>query len=129
MGILVNWDNAQRTVVRWEFSGWWSWNDFSVAQKKSNMLLESVNHTVHAIGDMGNTRFIPPNALIEFSRVADDVPTNRGIIVLVNCSFLLETMAQTFMRITQKQDIFISTAKSLKDARDMLSQYPVKSIV
>lgn len=129
MGILVNWDNPQRTVVRWEFSGWWSWHDFSVAQKKSNRLLESVNHTVHAIGDMANTRFIPPNALIEFGRAAQDVPANRGIIVLVNCSFLLETMVQTFMRINQKQSIFISTAKSLKDARDMLSQYPTKSAV
>lgn len=129
MGILVNWDNPEKTVVRWEFTGWWSWYDFSVAQKKSNEMLASVPHTVHAIGDMSNTRFIPPNALIEFSRAAEDVPANRGIIVLVNCSFLLETMVHTFMRISQKQGIFISTARSMKDARDMLSQFPVKVAV
>ena len=128
MGITVTWDNPQRTVLRWEFKGWWSWYDFSVAQKQSNEMMVSVAHTVHAIGDMTSSRFIPPNAMIEFGRAANDVPANKGVIVLVNCSFLLETMVQTFMRINQGQGIFIMTARSIVDARDMLSQYPVRMI-
>ena len=129
MGITVTWDNAMNTVLRWEFNGWWSWYDFSVTQKQSNDMMASVPHTVHAISDMSNTRFIPPNALIEFGRAVKDVPENKGIIVLVNCSFLLETMAKTYMRINQQEDIFIMTARSMKDARDLLSQYPVKIVV
>ena len=129
MSITVTWDNPINTVLRWEFNGWWSWYDFSVIQKQSNEMMASVKHTVHAIADMSNTRFIPPNALIEFGRAVKDVPANNGIIVLVNCSFLLETMVQTYMRMNQNSKVFIMTARSMKDARDLLSQYPVKLAV
>lgn len=47
MGVWIQWANAERTVLRYEFSGAWTWQEFFDAQEARRPMLEGVYHTVH----------------------------------------------------------------------------------
>jgi hypothetical protein len=47
MGITIQWDNPERTVLRYEFSGMWTWDEFFSAQAYRRPMLEGIWHTVH----------------------------------------------------------------------------------
>jgi hypothetical protein len=47
MGVTVQWDNAERNVLRYEFSGSWTWEEFFAAQESRRPMIDGIGHTVH----------------------------------------------------------------------------------
>jgi hypothetical protein len=99
MGIRVRWDNDEKTIVRWDFDGPWKWDEFFVAQHESNLLLDSVDYLVDIIGNVQNSRILPPSALTVYRSTLKKAAPNMGIIVLVGSSTFIQQMVNIFMKL------------------------------
>ncbi|NDJ75458.1 MAG: hypothetical protein GYB65_04290 [Chloroflexi bacterium] len=62
MGLTVQWDNTEQTVVRWDFAGRWSSDDFIDAVQHTISLAEAVPHSVYVLAMV---RGVPPANLLD----------------------------------------------------------------
>ncbi len=101
MSIQVQWDNEQKTVVRWDFTGNWKWDEFLLAQHESNKLLSSVDYMVDIIGNVEQSRLLPPSALTVYRSTLKNTAPNLGLIILVGSSPFIRQMVGIFMKISR----------------------------
>ncbi len=67
MSINVTWDNAEHTVVRWEFDGVWEWEEFFDAFAQSKALVQSSSdRSVAVICDMRRSPRLPERFLTHY---------------------------------------------------------------
>ena len=103
MAIKVEWFDEEHTILRWVFEERWTWNDYATAQHESNVILESVEHTVDVIGDLDNGAGLPLNALTVYRGFVHDTAENVGMIVLVGASTFVKTMVNMFLTFFPKR--------------------------
>jgi hypothetical protein len=120
MSIDVQWDNVEKTVARWIFSGVWTWDDFARAQAQSHTLLRSVKYSVDVIADMRETSSLPRDAFVQFRKFDRAVPPNRDRVVLVTTNQFICTMAKAFNQMFPHQPTHFILAASLNEARELL---------
>jgi hypothetical protein len=121
MRIIVQWDNEEHTLVRWDFIGIWDWNDFLAAQKASNALISSVPHTVHIIGDVSRSHHLPTGAIARFRTFKRADPENAGRVVLVGASVYIKTIVEIFRGMFPNTGGNFTFANSLEEARSALT--------
>lgn len=127
MGIIVSWENLERTAIRWDFDSVWTWKEFRQAQLQSNFMAMSVAHQVHIIGNMKNSRFIPKNGYCEFARILKGRPANSGAIILIGCSFIVQMMVGTFQKLFPYDLPPVHMVESLIEAYLIVDDYPVET--
>jgi hypothetical protein len=120
MGIQVEWDNDDKTVVRWDVSGVWTWTEFYTAQDESNRLIRSVDHTVDIIGNLLGSAGLPANTLTAYRQGLKRSAANRGVIVFVVSSTFLKAMVATFRRINKPLANKVLAASTVEEARALL---------
>jgi hypothetical protein len=103
MSISVDWDNDERTIIRWTFSDPWVWADFRVGYERSHALMESVEHTVHILADVREGTKVPVgNIMSNVRMLITRYPSNLGIHVGVSQNLLVRVMGQTVGRLLPK---------------------------
>ena len=120
MSIEVNWDNSERSVVRVEFSGIWSWGDFELAAEQYFTLIESVPQRTDVLFDMRESAGLPHGALLYFKRLLQAAPANHGALVLVSSDHHVFDLVAMFYRIHTGYAMRIVLAKSVLEARAQL---------
>jgi hypothetical protein len=123
MGINVQWDNDDHTLVRWDFVGEWNWDDFLAAQKASNDFINSVTHTVDIIVDVSKSQHLPPGAIGRFRTYRRDDPENTGRAVVVGASIYIRTMVDIFRGMFPNTGGNFTFANSLDEARSALTNH------
>jgi hypothetical protein len=81
MGIKVRWDNSEHTIIRWDFEGRWTDDDFYRAVQATGALAGSVSHVVYGLGIVGGIG--PANLLDVLQAVASKWPDNIRRLILV----------------------------------------------
>ena len=120
MSIDLQWDNSEKTVARWVFSGVWAWDDFGKAQAQFHDLLRCVDHTVDVIADMCDTSSLPRNTFARYRQFDRAVLPNRDRVVLVTTNQFIRTMAKAFNQMFPNQPTHFILATSLNEARELL---------
>jgi hypothetical protein len=125
MTIRVQWDNTEKTIVRWDFDGSWEWNEYFVAQYESNCLLDSVDYLVDIIGNVQKSHLLPANALSVYRNSLKNVSPNIGIIVLVGSSSFIRQMVNIFMKVFRFKGpgTDFRFAATEADAHQMITDY------
>jgi hypothetical protein len=121
MGIKVQWDNEQHTLVRWDFLGVWNWNDFLAAQNESNTLIKSVPYTVDIISDVSQIHPVPPGAIGQFRLYRRNDPENTGQVVLVGANIYIRTIVDIFRGMFPNTGGQFTFANSIEEARSALT--------
>ncbi|MCL4250638.1 MAG: hypothetical protein KJ065_20975 [Anaerolineae bacterium] len=85
MGIAVQWDNPEQTVILWDFEQTWSWDAFADSARVSSAMIASTDRSVDVILNVAGSR--PPfGKITAYHRSAFEyIPTNIGVLMLV-CS-------------------------------------------
>ena len=83
MGITVVWDNEEKTAIRYDFQGEWSWEDFRAATMQSGAMTGEVDHPVDLIANMLESAPLPDGAMFQFNRALRNAPRGRGMFVIV----------------------------------------------
>src|SRR5688500_15435106 len=121
MNINVNWDNADKTALRYDFQSKWTWDEFRTAANEAFGLTRSVQHRVDSISNFHPGAALPSDALFHFSRAMRDAPSNRGTTVIVGGTPFINNLVSTFSKIYRPVGKRLLTAPTLDDARSKLT--------
>lgn len=125
MGIYVEWDNEDRTVLRYTYEDFWSWDEFYSASAQARSMLETARHEVNTIVDMRSSTVMPRGMLAQARRALDQAcHSNQGLIIGVGVNRFLETMYE-FARQAHPdilEQINIVLAPTMEDAYQILDQ-------
>lgn len=96
MPIHVMWDNPERTILRFEYGGKWTWDEFHQAIREGNTMTNEALYRVVSIVDMRGGPDVPPNALVHLKWVMEqlgDYPNNSGVTIFLSA----ETMGKSLL--------------------------------
>lgn len=122
MGVSVTWDNAEKTVIRYDFEGSWSWDEAQQALAKVKVMMGTVDHVVDFIADLRSCRSQPTDLLNKALQVARRTPANTGILVMVGANRFIQSLYTVFKRVYADlagETMFVDT---LEDARAFIEQ-------
>lgn len=123
MGITISWDNAEQTVIRWDFEQGWTWDDYREAALETNAMIESVGYTVGLLRNVNNSA--PPqggNVLSQWQRTLVQAPSNMGPLVMVDANTFLNMMSMVFSQVQNRKGKQLLTAPSLEEGRALLAE-------
>ncbi len=126
MSINVEWDDAERTAVRFEIDGDWNWDELNWANVQARRLLDSSDHKANLIFDLQHGNWLPRGHLRR-SRIlaADAHPNCTGRAVLVGVDEFTSTFESLlrktygFTRESRARTVFY--AHTLNEARTILA--------
>lgn len=124
MPVTVEWDNDDKTVVRMEMTGRWSWEEAFAGSERGYNLLESVPYEVGVIIDFSRSAGLPPNAITHAKGMIQRRHSRTGLTVFVGANAVFMSLWGIFSRVyalfAQKQNsVFAST---IDEARAILAQ-------
>lgn len=120
-GIKVSWDNEAKTILRYDFQGRWTWEDFYAASAQAFAMTHSVQHRVDAISHFHHGSVLPANAMFHFRHAMVSAPANRGMNVIVGANAVVRTLIKMFSSINKQLAARLAIADSLDDARMLLA--------
>lgn len=121
MTIRVEWDNEAKTVIRHDFDGLWTWNEFWELTRVTRDMVTSVPHQVHIIADMRKAIMPRGRGMMgNMRRATLSAPPNQGIIVVVVNPFL-KTLLSLFMSFDPEMTEIMFSAESVEEARALVA--------
>ncbi len=99
MPVTVEWDNEEKTVIRFDYDGAYTWEDVYNAMDKSNKMMETVEHSVAHIIDVRKAGSVPPNALSHARRIEAKTHPRRSYHVTVGANTFVRVMFNTFTKL------------------------------
>jgi len=127
MGIRVQWDNRQQTIILMTFEGRWVWRELQEAVLVCNEMIESVPHHVHFILDRHGGLWTPGNLLVNMRKIIDLFTPNDGYRMIVGDNPLIKEMLSLYSRINADSGFRYRYANSVNEARTFLGNQPIVS--
>jgi hypothetical protein len=101
MGVAVEWDDDQQTIIRMILSGHWTLAEFTSANTKTVLMVRTVRHPVYVISDLRTTEHIPLGIFWKLREISGQRPRNwgGGIVISDNgfAASLVDMFAQVYM--------------------------------
>jgi hypothetical protein len=119
MGITVSWDDQQQTVVRMQFAGEWSLEDFRGANLQTVTLVRSVDHPVYVLSDLRASGDIPLGILWQLRDIAGMRPSNWGGGIALTKNVIIKSVVDVLGRIymgQQEQRLFVVATEEEAEA-------------
>ncbi len=126
MGVNAIWDNAEKTILRQDFDGKWTWDEYFAASKRTQEMMGSVQHIVDVIANM-KPGTIPMNgSALVYARDAMRVLPNRGKVAVVVNPFVA-AMLKIFKNFDRELGRDTYPVESVEAARKLLAENRAKS--
>jgi hypothetical protein len=122
MAVQIMWDNPEKTIVRYNFEGRWTWDEFYPVYKEALAMELSVPHRVDVIVDLQNARLFPDNLLTHMKGISDKQPPNIGVSVLVTKHRFVHSMYNIGIKFYGKIKHYFRLAETLEDAYKMIEE-------
>jgi hypothetical protein len=104
MPINISWFNHEKTIIKHEYVGRWTLEEYNEAIAYSNQLVAQQTHRVDAIIDMTRGNWIPNNFLQRGQNLLAERPPNTGQIVIVGASSIVQAVSHLFERVFRMQN-------------------------
>ena len=127
MPITVQWDDPDETIMRNEFSGKWSWEEFFEANRQASVMMAAKDHSCDIIANMrpGTMESAGP-ALHNARQVMLAYPPNFGLLVVV-INPLLGMLTNVFKRFDSNLGSRVVSVATLEQAREMIAKERTRS--
>jgi len=135
MGITVQWDSDDKTIIRQTFDGRWTWDDLYAALDYVAKLTDSVPHRVDAIVDVRHSSMLPGGSLFSFNtrqhadKLAKRNDANRGSIIVVGANPLLRGLYDSFRGLYANTASDVHFVASMEQARALISDKRERHLV
>jgi hypothetical protein len=127
MPAIVGWENAEKTIIRQQLTGDWTFEEYTNSAKETQMLTGSVAHTVHVIIDFTETKSYPTKMLSVGSSLDRNLPANQGVVVVIQVPAyiraLFEVMGKLYPKVTQNS----FEANSLEEAHAIIRKHEAET--
>jgi len=121
MPIQVYWEDADKTIVRYDFEGAWTWDELYAVYYKAIDMETSVPHRVDIILDMRYSHRIPGNALLHLKNLSEKQPPNVGLSIFVTTNTFLTSMYNMAIKVYGKIAYYFRLAPTLDAAHAMIA--------
>jgi ligand-binding SRPBCC domain-containing protein len=121
MGIAVNWDNDERTAIRFTFASGWTWENFRNTLSEVDTILAEVGYKVDVIMDLSDGQTVPSSATYYAREALRWIPPYwKTVIVVSDSPSAIDTWAEvhSFYRNTGRT---LYLADSVAQARSLLA--------
>jgi hypothetical protein len=127
-GIKVEFDNPEQTIIRWDFRGRWTWDDWDISVRRVMALRQLVNDrpVVPAIINFKYSGALPLGAL-PHARATGELMDARDYVVIVHASGYMRSMIEAFRLLNPSFRHRILLADTLDDARALIADKAVSS--
>lgn len=119
LGILVYWDNPEKTILRQDYGAIWGWDEYEASFAEIRAHVGEVDHPVGIIADVGKIGQIPPDAIMHGARAVRELPDRVSLCVVVTPSRLTIMILQAIRAVTRYDKIRI--APSVDQARHQIA--------
>lgn len=92
MAIKIEWDNPEKTILRYRFIDNWSWDEYLEQLKVGREMMATVSHKVCILNDLTAMKSLPPNFITLARSVIGSRPENTGLAIFVSSSIFFKTM-------------------------------------
>lgn len=99
MPVLVDWDNPEKTIIRYQFIDPWTWQEYHETHARGWALISTVRYTVDLILDFNQGGGMPSSALRHFQNAVESVHPNRGYVVIITTNPLIRSVMNALVRI------------------------------
>jgi len=124
MAVTLSWDDAEHTILRYDFTGRWTWDEFHDVLVQVVKILDQAPAEIDIIADLSQSAGIPLNLLPNIKRVAEMAHPHAGLTVYVGTSGLLRAFGEMFSKIypAAAAKYKFDFARTLDDARQIIRQ-------
>lgn len=120
MPIHVYWEDTEKTIVRYDFQGVWTWDDLYAVYDQAIDMETSVPHRVDIILDMCSGSRIPTNALLHIKNLSEKQPPNVGLSIFVTSNAFVASMYNIATKVHGKIAHYFRLVNTLDDAHAMI---------
>jgi hypothetical protein len=121
MSIRVYWENPQKTIVRYDFEGVWTWDELYAAYYEAIAMETSVTHRVDIILDLRYSGRIPGNVLLHIKNFSEKQPPNVGLSIFVTTNSFLTSLYNTAIKFYAKIAFYFRLTRTVDEAHDMIA--------
>jgi hypothetical protein len=122
MPVKVEWDNEEKSVIRFTYTGNWTWDEFYIHVKEANEMMDSVDKTCVSIVDMSKGSRLPANASIHIRNIIRQSMShnNSGITVFIKAETIVKMIIDALrMNYPDIKDFSnFMYAKTVEEARE-----------
>ncbi|MBI1281558.1 MAG: hypothetical protein GC179_25755 [Anaerolineaceae bacterium] len=122
MGIVVSWENPEKTILRQKFDGKWTGAEYYASLDEINKLLKEVDYRVHWIGDMTDSVGIPAlNLLAASGRVVKMVEHQFLTVSVVKAHNYFQSLVNVVRRMSPALAERVFFVNTLDEAYSLLA--------
>ncbi len=123
MGVIVDWTDNEKKIIRYDFPAQWTWDDLYNAMNQVNEMMASVTHHVYVVISFQQSKGIPPGALTHLRIGTLKAAPNWGGGVFIGVSSLLKALLNTFTLLNKKLGERYAIAKDDEDAMAIINKW------
>jgi hypothetical protein len=121
MGIRVEWDNLEKTIIRHIYEGTWTIDDYYGLIDENYAQIDSVDHRVDIINDLRDMAGTPPNMVPAIRYAARKAHEREGINVMVASTRYVQMLVDAIDRAVGKPTMVIHT-RTMEEAREIIAK-------
>jgi hypothetical protein len=90
--VEIKWDNEEKTILRYNFSGDWTWDEYLERLNEGRSMMADINHPVCVLNDMQKMGKLPPNFASTAKSVISSRPKNTGLAIFLTSNAFFKVM-------------------------------------
>jgi hypothetical protein len=114
----ICWENADKRVIRYTFSGVWNWDDFYQILEERNPI--ALTQDIDVIVDFRAISLAPSDAILHLKRAAKMAEEHNNFIVLISNSATIATLFHAFLMMYKTMGKRIRMVNSDTEAQRVL---------
>lgn len=122
MPVHIVWDDDDRTIIRYDYEGRWTWEELYIASKQVPDMFSAVSHSVDVIHNLTGSRGLPGGALSHANRLSTQLPDNWGVSVVAGSNMFVSGMLNVFRKIYRQFGERYFTTTTLEEAYALLRE-------
>ena len=126
MTINVFWDNPQQDIIRQEFNGRWTSDEYVSSVLTMYDMMRPVPHKVHIIVDMTRTEGLTTRMIAAAPRFNEKLPPNRGLTIGINVPSYLISIVRIATRIYPQLGRYLHFANSVDEAYKIIEKFSAR---
>jgi hypothetical protein len=123
MTINVTWDNGDKTILTWTFTGRWTWAEFDAAVTASESALASSMTPVAVVADVTRSSLIPPDVVRHIRNRYVKASPQIYLYIAVGADSFIELLWSTFSNLMLPH-LNMRFVRTLSDAREYVRAHP-----
>jgi len=125
--IELDWDDAEKTIIRYTFFDPWTWDEYYATNPKRDMMFAEAHQVIDIILDFRKGTHLPPQAMTHLRKVGSWDSPQRGVVVILGVHSMLQLLANIMTSLYPQSVLKMPRpAKDMDNAHRIISEIRAK---